>query len=87
MNYTAYIVLNLAGILVVAVVIVNAILLWKRKFKYNINSNATGVPKETTSPIEMADVNSSPQLKAVDTESPLGKFEEVEKEEVKNNRC
>ena len=72
-------------IFVVVVVIVIAILLWKRKFKYNFggsNINTTGFSKEKTFeniPMGMTDVivNSSLQLKEVDTE---GKFEEVEEE-------
>ena len=77
---------NLTVIFVVVVVIVIAILLWKRKFKYSVDSsniNTTGFPKEKTCeniPMGMTDVNSPSQLKTVDSERPLGKFEEVEEE-------
>ena len=73
-------------ILVVVIVIVIVILLWKRKFKYNVggsNINTTGFSKEKTCeniPMGMTNVNSPSQLKTVDTERPLGKFEEVEEE-------
>ena len=54
--------------------VVIAILVWKRKFKNKININSAGVPEGTTSPIEMGDVDSSSQLKALD------KLEEAEEE-------
>ena len=54
------------------VVVVVAILVWKRKFKNKITINSAGIP--TTSPIEMGDVNSSSQLKVLD------KVEEAEEE-------
>ena len=60
--------------------VVIAILVWKRKFKNKVSINSAGVP--TTSPIEMDGVDSSSQLKTVDTESSLKKFEEAEEKEV-----